>query len=48
MAQPMSFAFLIAALVLAALAAGNFPSPRIILGWAALACYLASLLVGRL
>lgn len=39
---------LVVALVLAILAACNVPSPRISLGWAAVAFYLASLLVGGL
>lgn len=39
--------FLIAALVLTILAAVNVPSARVSLGWAGVACYLASLLAGR-
>jgi hypothetical protein len=44
----IALAFLIAGLVLAILAAINVPSARVSLGWAALACYFASLLVARL
>lgn len=45
----IALAFIIAALVLAILAALNVPSsPRFNLGWAALACYFASMLVGKL
>ena len=44
----ISLLFLVAALVLAILAAINVPGGRVSLGWAALACYFASLLLGRL
>jgi hypothetical protein len=44
----ISLAFLIAALVLAILAAISIPVPRVSLGWASLACYFASIIVGRL
>ena len=44
----IALAFLIAGLVLAILAALNVPASRVTLGWAAIACYFASLLVGRL
>lgn len=40
--------FLIAALVLAILAAFNVSGGRFALGWAALACYFASLIANRL
>jgi hypothetical protein len=44
----ISTAFVIAALILAILAAINVTAPRVALGWSALACYFASLLVSRL
>jgi hypothetical protein len=44
----IALAFLIAALVLFILAAVNVPAGRINLTAAGLACYAASLLVGRL
>jgi hypothetical protein len=44
----VALAFIVAALVLAILAAVNVPSPRVSLGWAAFACYMAALLAGKL
>ena len=43
-----SLAFIIAVLVLFVLAAWGVSSGRVSLGWAGLACYMASHLVGRL